>query len=87
MSAGVSFWCVCKEYPHVIGFDLTALVLLRSGQNTGKEVFDCKINEFPPLEINYYKQRHIELEKKFIRSVLKSEINGSVKVRDQYISL
>jgi hypothetical protein len=54
-----------------------------TGQNTGKEVFACSINKFSPPEINYYKLRHIELEKKFIRSVLKTELTGGVKVRDQ----
>jgi hypothetical protein len=56
-----------------------------TGQNTGKEVFECKRLSFSDLEINYYKQRHSDLEKKFIRSVLKTEINGCVKVSHRCI--
>ena len=34
----------------------------------------------------HYKQRHIDLEKKFIKAVLQSLIKGGVKVRDQNFS-
>eukprot|EP00571_Detonula_confervacea_P008773 CAMPEP_0172321782 /NCGR_PEP_ID=MMETSP1058-20130122/44286_1 /TAXON_ID=83371 /ORGANISM="Detonula confervacea, Strain CCMP 353" /LENGTH=573 /DNA_ID=CAMNT_0013037377 /DNA_START=185 /DNA_END=1906 /DNA_ORIENTATION=- len=54
------------------------------GQNNGKEVFTHKAkrpdgSEFTPQEIHFYKQLHVELEKKFIKSVLKSVIKGGVK--------
>ena len=57
------------------------------GQSTGKEVFtrretvpDGRI--LTSQEIHFYKRMHIELEKKFIKSVLKSVIKGSLKVRE-----
>lgn len=54
------------------------------GQNNGKEVFAHKAKrpdgrEFTPQELHFYKQLHVQLEKKFIKSVLKSVIEGGVK--------
>jgi len=62
------------------------LTLNDSGQNSGKEVFTKRTTgpdglEYSPLELMLFKQQHADLEAKFIKSVLKSEIKGCVKVR------
>ncbi len=59
------------------------------GKNSGKEVFTKRTAgpdgiEYSPLELTLFKQQHEELEAKFIKSVLKSEIKGCVKVRNQH---
>jgi hypothetical protein len=59
------------------------------GQNSGKEVFTKRTTrpdgvEYSPLELTYYKQQHAELEGRFIKSVLRSEIKCCVKVGNQH---
>ena len=36
---------------------------------------------FSPAELELYKQRHVELEKRFIKAALKSVISSGVRVR------
>lgn len=57
------------------------------GQTSGKEVFTRKAFrpdglEFSLRDVQNYKQRHVDLEKKFIRAVLLAVIKSGVKVRD-----
>ena len=62
------------------------LTLNDSGRNSDKEVFTKQTTgpdrlEYSPLDLMLFKQQHADLEKIFIKSVLKSEITGCVKVR------
>lgn len=56
-----------------------------AGTNKGKDVFTRKEGSEEAEQL-HYKQKHVDLEKKFIKAVLQSLIKGGVKVRDQNLS-
>lgn len=58
-----------------------------AGKSPGKEVFLRKRrardgHQWTTEELDYYQERHLELEKKFLKAVLRTAINSSVKVRE-----
>lgn len=63
---------------------------LPAGKNPGKDVFVQKEyqkgkqkdgREFTPEELWYYEQRHEELEKRFLKAVLKTTLKSGIRVR------